>query len=78
MLLGACAAAPKEPERPDAAALKRETLVQARTAEVVLSSRYRREAKLEAIQVEKPEPGVETARMPGTISVSLSMRSSWP
>jgi hypothetical protein len=62
-LLGACAASPKEePERPDAIALGRETLVRARTAELVLSSRYREEAKLEAIHIEKPEPGIVTAR----------------
>jgi len=60
-LLGACAATPKEPERPDEIALARETLIRAGTAELVLSGRFRREAKLEGIHIAKPEPGVETA-----------------
>jgi hypothetical protein len=59
--LGACAAAPKEPDRPDEVALELETLVQARTAELVLSSRFRKEAKLEGIHVAEPDPGVVTA-----------------
>ena len=61
VLLGACAATPEEPERPDEVALARETLIRARTAELVLSGRLRKEAKLEGIHLAKPEPGVETA-----------------
>lgn len=62
LLLGACAATPKAPERPDEAALGRETLIQARKAELILSERLRGEAKLKAIHVAKPKPGVEEAQ----------------
>ncbi len=72
-LLGACATTPKEPERPDAAALALETLVRARTAELVLSSRFRKESKLEAIHVEEEQPGIVTARG-GSVFVLKNLR----
>jgi hypothetical protein len=53
---------PAEPDRPDAAVLARETRIKARSAELVLSGRFRREARLEGIRVERPQPHVVTAR----------------
>lgn len=73
VLLGACAAAPKEPESPDAVALRLETLVRARTAELVLSSRFREQSKLEAIHVAEAQPGIVTARG-GSVFVLENLR----
>jgi hypothetical protein len=64
LLLG-CGSAPKaptEPEGPDAVALAMETLLQARSAEIILSVRWRKMAKVEGIRVEEKEAGKEVAR----------------
>jgi hypothetical protein len=61
-LLLACAAPrPAEPTAPDERALAMETLVKARRVELVLSARWRPEARFEAIRVEEA-PGVQLGR----------------
>jgi len=46
-----------------------ETLVQARHVEIVLSERWRKKAKVEAIRVEEDPPGTEVAR--GSVVVTI-------
>jgi len=59
----------KEPPAPDAKALAMETLVQARHAEIILSVRWRKQAKVEAIRVEEDPPGTQIAR--GSVVVTI-------
>ncbi len=46
-----------------------ETLLQARTAEIILSVRWRRMAKIEGIRVEEKEAGVEVARGSAVVAI---------
>jgi hypothetical protein len=64
LLLGCGSApkAPKEPPGPDATSLAMETLVQARSAEIILSVRWRKMAKVEGIRVDETEPLTQVAR----------------
>ncbi|MHC4223884.1 MAG: hypothetical protein ACYSX0_19930 [Planctomycetota bacterium] len=73
MLIAGCAETGKktEPERvpPDEKALKIETIVKARTGRLVLSERWRKEMKVEAIRVE--EPSRDTLRARGSVVLDL-------
>ncbi len=83
LLLGCGSTRPAEPEGPDAKALAMETLVQARQAKLVLSSRWRAEAKVEAIRVKDEAPGTQVAS--GSVVVTIrglrvevdEMRLTW-
>lgn len=66
-LLAACASPANRPDpeaeaAPDEMALALPTVVRAETARLFLSDRWRKQSKLEAIRVERPEPGVAVAR----------------
>jgi len=70
LILG-CSSTPKvpPPSGPDAKALAMETLVQARRVEIVLSARWRKQAKVEGIRVEEETPGTQVAR--GSVVVKI-------
>ena len=54
---------------PDASALALETLVQARQAKIVLSSRWRGKAKVEAVRVDDEGPGAQVARGGAVVTI---------
>ena len=62
--LAACGTTPAndEPQRPDAKALALKTEVKAQRAELVLSARFREEARLEGIRVDTPKADIVRAR----------------
>jgi hypothetical protein len=62
LLLGCGSTRAPELQGPDASALAMETLVQARQAKLVLASRWRSRATVQAIQVEDEGPGGQIAR----------------
>ncbi len=69
LLPGCGSTRPAEPQGPDASALAMETLVQARKAKLVLSTRWRAEAKVEAIRVEDEGPLAQVARGSAVVTI---------
>jgi hypothetical protein len=69
LLLACGSTRPPEPQGPDGKALAMETLVQARSTEVVLSVRWRAKAKVQAIRVEEEAPGIQLARGSAIVTI---------
>ena len=69
LLLACGSTRPPEPQGPDGKALAMETLVQARSTEVVLSARWRAKAKVQAMRVEEETPGIQLARGSAVVTI---------